>query len=62
MAETDRKTKIVFVPIFKSYSDIIVLHYINYVADIEFGFSFIVNKDGPQVKFFDTMLRQMGYL
>lgn len=61
MSEIDRKTKIVFVPLFKSYSDIFVLHYINYVADLEFGFSFIVNKDNPKVTFINKMLSQLGY-
>ena len=40
MTEKDRKTKIVLMPMFKSFSDLFILHYANYISDIEMGFSF----------------------
>ena len=38
MTEKDRKTKIVLMPMFKSFSDLFILHYANYISDIEMGF------------------------
>ena len=40
MTLKDRKTKIIFMPVFKSFADIFAIHYINYISDIEFGFTF----------------------
>lgn len=47
MSITDRKTKIVFMPVSKSYADTFALHYINYISDMEFGFTFGYYQDSP---------------
>ena len=47
MTITDRKTKIVFMPVYRSFADLFVLHYINYISDIEFGFTFGYYRDTP---------------
>jgi len=47
MIITDRKSKIVFMPVFKSYADPFALHYINYISDMEFGFTFGYYQDSP---------------
>lgn len=51
LAQTDRKTRIVFMPIYRSYVDGLVLHYINYLFDIEPGFTFGCYEDTPQLLF-----------
>lgn len=61
MTETDRKTKVVLMPMFKSYSDIFVLHFANYVSDIEMGFSFGYYNDSPKVRAIETLARRIGY-
>ena len=61
MIKRDRKTKIVLMPMFKSYSDLFVLHYANYVSDIEFGFSFGYYNDSPKVKMIERLVRKIGY-
>jgi len=62
MAESDRKTKIVLMPMFKSYSDLFILHYANYISDIEMGFSFGYHNDSPKVKMIERMARRVGYI
>lgn len=61
MTKSDRKTKIVLMPMFKSYSDLFVLHYVNYISDLEFGFSFGYYNDSPKVKIIETLARKIGY-
>lgn len=61
MTKKDRKTKIVFMPVFKSYADPIALHFINYISDLEFGFSFGYYQDTPKVKFVEMLLNRLGY-
>ena len=40
MTQENSKTRVVFVPIYKSYIDALVLNYINFFTDQEFGFTF----------------------
>jgi hypothetical protein len=61
MIITDRKTKIVFMPVFKSYADPFALHYINYISDLEFGFTFAYYNDTPKVKLVEMLLSRLGY-
>ena len=61
MTEKDRKTKIVLMPMFKSFSDLFVLHYANYISDIEMGFSFGYHNDSPKVKMIERMARRIGF-
>jgi hypothetical protein len=61
MTERDRKTKIVFMPMFKSYSDLFILHYANYISDIEMGFSFGYYNDSPKIKMIERLTRRVGY-
>jgi hypothetical protein len=62
MTERDRKTKIVLMPLFKSYTDLFVLHFANYVSDQEFGFSFGYYNDSPKVKMVERLVRRVGYV
>ena len=61
MTERDRNTKIVLMPMFKSYSDLFVLHYANFVSDIEFGFSFGYYNHSPKVKMIESLIHKIGY-
>jgi len=61
MTERDRKTKIVFMPMFKSFSDLFILHYANYISDIEMGFSFGYHNDSPKVKMIERLARRVGF-
>ena len=61
MIITDRKSKIVFMPVFKSYADPFALHYINYISDMEFGFTFGYYEDTPKVKLVERVLSRLGY-
>jgi hypothetical protein len=61
MTESDRKTKIVLMPMFKSFSDLFVLHYANYISDIEMGFSFGYYNDSPKIKMIERLARRVGF-
>jgi len=61
MTEEDRKTKVVLMPMFKSYSDLFILHYANWISDIEMGFSFGYYNDSPKVKMIERLARRVGY-
>ena len=61
MTERDRKTKLVLMPMFKSYSDLFILHFCNYISDIEMGFSFGYYNDSPKVKMIERLARRVGY-
>ena len=52
----DRKTKVIFVPIYKSYADVLILHYIHFKNDIEHGFTFGNYEDSPKIKSIDALL------
>jgi hypothetical protein len=36
----NRKNRIIFLPLFKSFGDPILMHYINYISELELGYSF----------------------
>ena len=61
MIERDRKTRIVLMPMWKSYSDLFVLHYANYISDIEFGFTFAYYNDSSKVKIIESLVKKIGY-
>jgi hypothetical protein len=60
LTERDRKTRIVLMPMWKSYSDLFALHYANYISDIEFGFSFIYYNDSSKVKIIESLVKKIG--
>lgn len=45
----------------KSYSDLFVLHYANYISDVEYGFSFIYYNDSSKVKIVESLVKKIGY-
>jgi len=56
----DRKNRIIMLPLFKTYGDPILMHYINYISELELGFSFGIQEDSPKINFVDQLLRKVG--
>ena len=56
----DRKNRIIMLPLFKSFGDPILMHYINYISELELGFSFGIQEDSPKINFVDQLLRKVG--
>lgn len=56
----DRKTRVVYMPIYKSYGDPLVMHYINYFTGQELGFTFGHYEDSPKIGFVDKILKNIG--
>ena len=56
----DRKSRVVLMPIYKSYADPLVLHFINYLSDLELGFTFGNHEDSPKIGFVDRLLKRIG--
>jgi glycerol-3-phosphate O-acyltransferase len=55
-----RKTRIVFMPVFKSYADPLLMFYLNYYTDLEMGFTFGNYEDSPKIGFVERLLRRTG--
>lgn len=60
MAEKDRKTRIIFLPTYKSYSDPLLLHYINFFSNLELGFTFGYYEDTAHIGFVDRLIKRIG--
>lgn len=60
LTKDNRKTRIVFMPIYKSYSDPLIMHYIQYHQDLELGFTFGNYEDSPKIGFVDKLLKRIG--
>lgn len=58
----DRKTRVVFLPMYKSFTDPLVMFYVNYFCNLEMGFSFYNNEDYPDVKFADYLYKKAGLI
>ena len=56
------KTRIIFVPTYKSFADPFVLLYINCFYNIELGFSFGNYEDSPKTKLVESICRRIGHL
>lgn len=62
MIKIDRKCRIVYMPVYKSYQDPIIMHYLNYFTDQELGFTFGHYEDSPKMGIVDKVLKQIGTL
>ena len=60
MISDNRKTRIVYMPIYKSYADVLILHYIHHFHDMELGFTFGNYEDSPKIGFVDRLLKRIG--
>ena len=56
----DRKVRVVLMPIYKSYADVLIIHYLNYLFDLELGFTFGNYEDSPKIGFVDRLLKRIG--
>jgi hypothetical protein len=56
----NKSNRIVFMPVFKSFSDPILIHYLNFMFDLELGFSFGTLEDSPKINFIDKLLKKVG--
>jgi glycerol-3-phosphate O-acyltransferase len=56
----NRNNRVVFVPVYKSYGDPLIMHYINYFFDLELGFTFGNYEDSPKIGFVDRLLKRTG--
>ena len=45
---------------YKSYSDVLILHYIQFFHDMELGFTFGNYEDSPKIGFVDRLLKRIG--
>lgn len=61
MSLNSRKTRIVLMPIYKSYGDPLLLHYISNFYDFEQGFIFGNYEDSPKLSFIDRFLKGNGH-
>ena len=58
----NRKTRVVLVPMYKSFADPLLMYYIQYLNDIELGFTFGNYEDSPKIQAISTILKNMGHL
>ena len=56
-----RRTRVIFMPIFKSFADPIILFYINYFYNLELGYSFGSYEDTPKTRFFEGISKRIGH-
>jgi glycerol-3-phosphate O-acyltransferase len=56
-----RKTRIILLPMFKSFADPLVLLYVNYFFNMELGFSFGNYEDSPKIHFVEALFRRIGH-
>ena len=58
----DRKTRVVFLPMYKSFTDPLVMFFVTYFCNLELGFSFYNNEDYPDVKFAEYLYKKTGLI
>ena len=57
---TDKQTRIVLLPLYRSITDIIVTEYINYLYDIELGFFFACMEDHTDMRLLNELYKFCG--
>ena len=62
MCLDSRKTRIILMPLYKSYADPIVMHQVNFNSDMELGFTFGHYEDTPKVILVEKILKSSGHL
>lgn len=50
----------ILVPVYKSYADPVMLHYIHHLQDMELGFTFGNYEDSPKIHLIDRFLKTTG--
>ena len=62
MVNASKKTRIVLLPLFKSYADALIMHYLSYLKDLELGFTFGNDEDTPNSYVIQGILKRVGYI
>ena len=47
-------------PVYKSYGDPLIMHYVNFISDLELVFTFGNYEDSPKIAFVDRLLKRIG--
>lgn len=56
----NKKNRIILYPVYKSYTDPLILHYIHFLKDFDLGFTFGNYEDSPKIPFVDNILKKIG--
>jgi len=51
---------VVLLPIYRSFTDPLILHFIHYLHDLELGFTFGNYEDSPKIMSIEAMLKRIG--
>lgn len=62
MSKEDRKSRIILFPIYKSYADALIMHFLLYLQDLELPFTFGNYEEIPKIDFILKLTRQVGVL
>ena len=62
MSQEDRKTRIILMPVYKSYTDAMIMDFISYLKDIEPSFIFGNYEEIPKVDFILKLSTGVGVL
>ena len=62
LSKGDRKTRIILLPIYKSYADAIILHFLYYLKDLEPSFIFGNYEEITKIDFVLKLARGVGVL
>lgn len=62
LVNSSKKTRIVLLPLFKSYADALIMHYLQYLNELELGFTFGNYEDTPNSYVIERILRNVGYI
>lgn len=54
--------KVIFVPLYKSFTDFFVQLFVMQSQKIEIGFTFGNFEDTPRIEFYDRLIRSCGYI
>ena len=60
--QQDRKNRVLFVPVYKSWSDALILNYINHKYELQPAFTYSSYGDSPKMSVIDAILRNIGVL
>ena len=60
MTQTDPDSRVIFLPVYKSFMDPFLMFYINQIQGLELGYMFNNSEDTPTAKFVIENLKNMG--
>ena len=60
--EGNRKTRIIYMPIYKSYTDLFLLSFIQFHQNMELGFTFGNYEDTPKWDWSNRLIKRLGLI